>query len=276
MIRHTQSDYVLTAFSGPMDAAEYVDAMPAAYKNSSQSASFYGAPMRDVRNLLLTGSQALASKTIAIFDQVQKLMPATAGVPMLASSVAGYMPSVPAFMAGHPMTMLATERSEAAQSTRSPVRVVASLTVSQSVTQAQLIERGAAIAALVLALRAVRPVELIAVAALAPDGAKPENQLITFALDTETLDLTTLAYFLASPDVSRRLCLNIASREGGLPDKSWSCGFAFNNNVAKLRNALGMEPRDVLIPSSYTATGLPRTIQWVNDQVEAINARTEA
>ena len=119
--------------------------------------------------------------------------------------VCGAYPNVPAFIAGHPLSM---RRRERRQDEAAPLAIIVDLATSGTITADQIQTRGATILALVRALSAKRPVELWAGCLMNADTGT--HCVATFArIETAPLDLATAAYVLTSASFPRRICYAI-------------------------------------------------------------------
>lgn len=146
------------------------------------------------------GDLSRVAPSDALLDKFEKFAFATTRRAW-ADDVTGAMPNVPAFIAGHPLSM---RRRIKRQSTAAPLAVIVSLSSSASISATELNRRGAAILALVRVLSASRPVELWAGSTL--DADSMQNAYVAMArIETAPLDLATAAHCLVSPSFDRGL-----------------------------------------------------------------------
>lgn len=125
--------------------------------------------------------------------------------------VAGAVPNVPAFLAGHPLAM---RRRVKIQDVAAPLAVIVDLTSSSNVSPSDLERRGAAILALVRILSARRPVELWAGCATDADNGK--NASVTLArIETAPLDLARAAFVMVGASFPRQLCYGLSRARNG-------------------------------------------------------------
>ena len=156
--------------------------------------------------------------------------------------VAGGVPNVQAFLAGHPLTM--RRRARVTKET-APLTIAVDLVSSGSINSAALVRRGVAILALVRALSATRPVELWAGGSATPLG----HRVACHAwgrIDTAPLDLARAAHIMTHTAVSRGLLYAtlsdmVGSKGGDLKwpyaDHTWSR----KNGRAVLSRAFGSD-----------------------------------
>jgi len=129
--------------------------------------------------------------------------------PLWVADVAGPLPNVPAYLAGHPLAM---KRRVRGGHEGAPIAIVVDIGAASMIERDQIERRGAAILALLRVLSARRPVELWAGAILDADECK--NASAHFCrLDTAPLDLARASYILTNPAAIRG-CL-------------WTCADAF-------------------------------------------------
>lgn len=115
--------------------------------------------------------------------------------------VAGGVPNVPAFLAGHPLNMRRRVRED---DNASPLAVVVDLASSGGIDAAVVQKRGVAILALVRALTARRPVELYVGCSLDADDG--ENAVHVYArVETTPMDLLRAAHWISHPSFPRGL-----------------------------------------------------------------------
>lgn len=115
--------------------------------------------------------------------------------------VAGAVPNVQAFIAGHPLAMRRRVRTLDAAA---PIAIVVDIGANAAVKTDQIERRGAAILALVRTLAARRPVELWAGSILAADGGINASATF-FRIETTPLDLARAAFVLTNPAALRRV-----------------------------------------------------------------------
>lgn len=110
---------------------------------------------------------------------------------------AGFVPNVPAYLAGHPASMRRRVREP---STHTPITIVVNTAISYMYSQTALIERGAVILALVRLLADRRPLTLYA-GYFGGDTQRPLG--VAVRLDTAPLDLAHATFALCAPEFMR-------------------------------------------------------------------------
>jgi hypothetical protein len=188
--------------------------------------------------------------------------------------VAGAVPNVPAFLAGHPQTM---RRRVRLTSAGAPLAVIVDLTTSQGINARDIEKRGAAILALVRILSARRPVELWAGAFTGADGDR--NGCAMFArIDTAPLDLARAAFAMVSPAYPRRALYALARTKGfsgGWPYGSGDASRRFLESILKPAfPAMG----DVLaIPAAHESDAIHRDpVAWIEGTLAALDPAAAA
>ena len=115
---------------------------------------------------------------------------------------AGHVPSVPAFIAGHPQSMRRRARRE---SEVAPVTIVVDLFASCTFSHRDILARGAAVLALTRVLSAVRPVEVYVGCGTTRRSFTGGTAFIAAKLDTAPLDLAHAAWALCGVGFLRQV-----------------------------------------------------------------------
>ncbi len=164
--------------------------------------------------------------------------------------VAGYMPSVPRYVAGNPMNM---RRKVKAMTSKAPIRVVVGIGSSGGVSTDYMTKRGTAIACLVMYLAVFRAVELQVTVAL-QDADDRGYYFPVINVSTKPIDLAKLAFTLAHPGAARGITYSLLNTSGGI---GW--GHINGKNLYHVRGAeydklvkpiLGLKGDDLLIPDT--------------------------
>lgn len=170
------------------------------------------------------------------------------------ASVSGAYPMVPDFLAGVPDNM---RRRVAVESDVSPLRLYVDLGVSGGLSRAAMSKRGAAVAALAMALGQTRPVELYAFTTGKFDSR--DTDITVVRMDTTPMSLSHIVAVFSSPQFSRAVDFAIGYRSAGHPnDKKhgmigwgWSLDPQHPDYLANCRKAMGLEPQDIIIPGGH-------------------------
>jgi hypothetical protein len=174
----------------------------------------------------------------------------------------GAFPVVPEVLAGLPDNMRLRRSS---LSEYAPVSLVLDLTSSCGLTSADLVKRGAALAALALALQAVRPVTLWLCAGL--DSRHNRSGVFTkVRINTSPLDLAQFSYLTGSCGFQRRLLYGICAQHGARgawPDFK-AMGGATEQERRAYCQALELEETDIVIPGIVSSDKTIRSpLTWI-------------
>lgn len=188
--------------------------------------------------------------------------------------VAGSVPNVPAFLAGHPQTM---RRRVRLVSAGAPLAIIVDLTTSANIDAADIEKRGAAILALVRILSARRPVELWAGAFTGADAGR--NGCAMFArIDTSPLDLARAAFAMVSPAYPRRALYALARTRGfsgGWPYGSHDASRRFLDDI--VRPAFPHMGDVLAIPAAHEHDAIHRDpVGWIEGTLAALDPAAAA
>lgn len=187
-------------------------------------------------------------------------------------SVCGAYPMVPDFLAGMPENMRARQMVEAEVT---PLRLYVDITVSSGLAFSELRKRGAACAALAMALTEVRPVELYAVAG---NMVQPRSRMVLTCtlLDTKPANVPQIVAVIAQPQFFRSIIFSVyanvekTNHVGSLPF-GWGMQ-PCQRYMDEMRRALAMEPQDVFIPGGYLSEAgemMRDPLAWVEKYLAA-------
>lgn len=171
---------------------------------STASDDFAGCPYNEsVKRALGAGNPALGAMIERNLDawDIDSLL--TEGCSRWEPSRVGVMPIVPNVVAGIPETMLA--QYVVHEAAKHPLTIMVDVGVSASVSAAEAARYGAAVAALVLTLQRVRPVELFVTDTLGDKGPKVTATVPIVRLGAAPFDPAQIAYALADVSFTRRL-----------------------------------------------------------------------
>jgi hypothetical protein len=226
-------------FEGATALAAYADkhADPA-YKTRdfSKGTSGVDSTWSDMLTKSRLGDVALGESSNDLMEKFEGLMPLRAAW-STRNDVVGGLPNVPAYLAGHPLSM---RRRVRVAVERAPLGVLVDLTTSAGVSRETIRKRGALVLALVRMLSVSRPVTLHVCVGLAAGAAGREDDqqdavFVSCAVDTAPLDLARAGYLLCSPDW-RMWAFSIAHNVGF--DPSFSRGlWPFDSHAAHRSSA---------------------------------------
>lgn len=208
----------------------------------------------------VSGEQAiamLATGDTACVPEAEKLLGqfdihlATAGT-SLDLSPAGFMPCVPAFIGGEPECMYDLVSCE---SDTSPLNIIVNPTSSAGIDAATLRKRGTVILAAVMALAALRPVQLEVACMMSsakpfdiprrePGERRRQARVSTMrvTINSAPLDLASAGYALSHPGFTRHLLYGFGTHEFGA-NGDWPSvdGQALSNTRSEKTEALTFE-----------------------------------
>src|SRR4029077_8682402 len=121
--------------------------------------SWAGKQIKVAADILTKGSTEHLARAEQIISQLEIDDILTNAKPVLQSSVVGFIPNVPAVIAGRPDCMYNRGWIEEPNAV-APLSVYVETTVSAGVSDREIINRGIAVLAFVLAMESVRPVDL--------------------------------------------------------------------------------------------------------------------
>lgn len=188
------------------------------------------------------------------------------------ASPVGAFPVVPEYLAGLPLSMRHRIPDE---NDRAPIRVFFESSVSAGVNENELVRRGAAVAALAQRMSEERPTELYVADALGIGGR--ETAIFSIRLDTCPINLAQAVAVFASSEFARKfafnLCDAVTGEQGGAAfNGGWGFGYPGVARGEKMREALGMEPQDILLQGGFLtdAAMMERDpVGWVNKFLDA-------
>jgi hypothetical protein len=232
-------------------------------KHSERTASAWNGneSWDQAKQSLLKGRMSVVPKAAKLMDKL-----AANSIELTTSqweqSVAGYIPCVPAFLAGHPDNMY---RLTDVETDRSPVRIFASVCVSAGIDADDLEKRGTAILALCQKLGSVRPIELYAYADM---GGRGWACMPCVKIETSPLDLATATYALSAPAFLRQLCFGWANQYGWSGQWAWDESPQSAESRRRTSELLRITDSDLLIPGGFATDPLIRKpVEWINEQV---------
>jgi hypothetical protein len=203
----------------------------------------------------------------SMLDKIETNIPLDAR--QLVQTVAGFLPNVPAYLAGHPLSMF---KLDDVKSDTAPVRIYVCTTSSCGVTHQDLAKRGAAVLALCMALAQSRPVELYTFTAL--DGNQGGKSCCVVRLNSAPLDLGECCAALCHTGIDRIITHGIGDLNGFTG--GWARGANAHDcpQVRELyRGWLGASSTDLVLGSAYYGDPLiNHPVQWVQETLKKYTA----
>lgn len=244
---------------------------------STLGQSFGGA----MRSLIYGANPDVIEKSNKIIERVQESVPSI-GLPTFTSTVCGFMPNVPAVIAGTPNSMFTRDMSEI-EGYNAPLRIFIETSTSGGITDEDYKQLGISILAFALYMQTIRPIELTLVTAGSKYSYSHGNisTVITVKIPTNPLDLSTAAFMLTDISWDRRLAFTAFNAMTGINDGvvGWPFDSIPGNRVyeAAMKKAIGAEPNDLY----FTGTHLSNTkatydpVGWVKDMIDTHIRRRE-
>ena len=228
---------------------------------STQQDSFCGGSFETAAYLALNGDLAGVPASDRLLEKFETLTFETTRR-MWRDHVCGPIPNVPAFIAGHPLSM---RRRDSDQSSAAPITIFADLFVSHNFSHNEIVQRGAAILALSRILTTARPVELYAANIT---QSKEVATCVAVKMDTAPLDLARAAYVLTSPLWTRRIAFWASERAGAQFPLPPLTGATIEQVAAR---ALPWADQVVCVPglSSGNKAAFANPQKWIIDQIRA-------
>lgn len=225
-----------------------------------------GGSREDNLNKLANGDMSLVQEAEALVNKMIDAQVFTLGVPMLQHSVVGFVPNVPAAIIGHPKDMW-RRNTEDTQSLNSPLSIYAEVVVSGGVSHEELMQRGIAVLAFVMAMQSVRPIELYTYQGL---GNSHGAYGTVTKVETKPLDLARAAWMLTSPGYARTLAFagayHLGPADGSWP---WNSYPVKSEYEPSMREMLEMQPEDIFLCGAFLndKLALSNPVEWVRQMI---------
>lgn len=233
---------------------------------------FYGGKTADSVKKAATGAtEAEMKPVLALMDKIDAEARGREMDMWLPSPVGAY-PCVPEVLMGLPDNMRAKQKIEA---DRSPIRLFVEVVTSAGVQASLLKKRGAALAALAMRMKEIRPVELFVVCAVSTHNSK--HTVTAIKLSTLPLAPAEIAFACADPCFTRGMLLvevlnhTKTSEHDSLPFL-WNESPSSKGRVEKVRRALGMTDADLFLPGGH----LTEQDDWAKDPVAWVHKYLDA
>lgn len=211
---------------------------------------------------LETGTDEGADLVDKYMNQVMQNLPTFSR--QWTQEVAGFLPNVPAYLAGDPASMwnMRTDRSE-----NSPVRIFVNILPSSSNTREQVLMRGAAICALALVLQQKRSIVRISPYADLGHNETEHGAVISFDLSSPLSTSELLAALADNHVRSLSGAFNGKYTSGG----GWVLGHDPTRfySDALCKKHLNASPDDIVVPAIHAWDTLLRDpIAWIHQRLE--------
>ena len=266
---------VVKKYDSPEEYADYLVSIPTFYHISEDMCGrgWGGISYKEGINRLNYGDTSRLEQAKAILNELDVEGLISNSMPILQSSIAGFVPNVPNAISGHPESMFSRGYIESPNLT-TPINVYVETTVSSGVTIEQLITRGVATLAFVLAMEVIRPVELYIIQVI--DHAKrPGVYAHSVKIASRPMDLGRAVWMLTDPCIARRFMFAATNHYAKVEDQTPMGPWAFNSSptddkyVNKVRELFDMQPEDVYLKGGYLFDNLMLTnpVQWVKNMI---------
>jgi len=264
---------VISHFEAPEDYAAHLAAIPSQYKREQrQEPSFFGGSVEANITKLVEGDTSNLARVERIIDNMETSNVFSIDVPVLVPSVVGFVPNVPAVLAGHPESMFNRGYVESPSLT-SPLTVYVNTSVHADLKAPEIINRGVAVLAFVLAMERVRPVDLY-VLNIRGNEYNPGVYGSVVKVASRPMDLGRATYMLTDLGFTRalRTCdvyhkAQRTARDGG--PFAFDCQPQSDESEAKFRELLDISPNDVFIRGAHRSDKLMLSdpVAWVNQMI---------
>jgi len=199
--------YVTRVFDDLDTLADF--AAGAHYKHHNSDHKWSGGSLRECVLKTRDGDLGLAAQSEALLARFESLRFETPRREWR-SDVSGFVPNVPAYIAGHPNAM---RRRERAPSVVAPITVFVDVFASAAFSHQAILARGAAVLALVRVLARVRPISLyVGFGSTAWNGG---SGMVAVRINTSPLDLAHAAWALCGIGFLRQVLFS--ALEGTFP-----------------------------------------------------------
>jgi hypothetical protein len=249
------------------DVSEFIAAAKAVRNESKRSWDFGFSGRQTFEQACesaLMGNDELAGRAAAMLSRLDDLH-IEVPRPVWSPAMAGAFPSVPAFLAGEPESMLAMtdEASDV-----SPIRIYVSTTSSAGINASDLEKRGVTILALVMALVQIRPVELLLYTEADGDRFRHDWSCPIVRVNTAPLHLGQAAYMLSHQGFSRGLSYCYCSDALGFCG-GWMFGAGDEYKRIKIaRELLECGPKDLVLGGAYSNDPIYLNPEkWIRDRI---------
>jgi len=198
MTAHTTTPRIITR---TFASTEALAAFAATHSHRAVSGmdSWAGGTFAQAQEWLREGDTRYVAQSEALMEKFEKLTLPTQGRTWH-NEVAGFVPNVPAYLAGNPQSMRRRKRVE---SPTAPITVFVDVFASSSFSQDKIVARGAAVLALVRILARFRAVTLwVCCTSTAHDGT---HICSAVQINTTPIDLAHAGYMLCGPSFLRHI-----------------------------------------------------------------------
>lgn len=251
---------------GPVDLLAVSKQGPHAAYADSWHGGFNAA---DTYRKSIEGDESYIAKVEAMLEKVSAKVNVETSAYRIDNAIVGFAPDVPSAIIGVPECMITMEPT---QSDMAPVTVWCNVTTSAGVSADNAAQKGAAVAALVLKLQALRPVALNVVIGLDAHNARGSNFVIV-PITSRPFSMAQLSFILCNPGWARHTYWTVCSGRYGY-SHGWDAIFKRHNRDAwakaladeTLTYLSGDIEHDIYIPPLFLKDPLlENPVKWVED-----------
>lgn len=181
----------------------------------------------------------------------------------------GSRPNISAVLTGQPKSMYRREYVQE-PSNHKPIRIFVDRVTTCTFSTDQILNRGVAILALVLALKRIRPVTLY-VGESACNARANQDGCVAIALDLNNIDMSVLANALAGPSFYRRLLFTANNYIHKVKNPN-----SYKIDAEKTRKMLGWSTHDLIFEGMWAtdkdlSLAISNPAQWARQRLEAMS-----
>lgn len=255
------SEYVVKSFESLDALADYA-AVPGGYRSSGGDA-WAGGTFAEALNWTRNGDASYVARSDALMEKFERREFLTSRREWR-NDVAGFVPNVPAYIAGLPQAMRRRPRRLAPAA---PITVYVDLFLSAAFDARAAMTRGAAVLALVRILAAARPINLYVGYATAESFGRITCPIVR--INTTPLDLSHAAYTMCSTSFIRHIGLAVFERMSpGSHKQSWP---PFRGDLREVvARAFDPGTELLLVPGGIISTIVRDPEEWIAEKLREV------
>jgi hypothetical protein len=266
-----------TIFDSPEEYLHYINNVDSKYV-WSPDLKYLGRNLPEAKKALAEGDTTYLAQAQVIIDKMVDAQIFSTGKLELRNDMVGFLPNVPAALAGQPMDMYNIKETED-QNITTPLNIYIETLVSQGVSHDKLIARGVAVLAFCLAMNNIRPVELYTICIGKPSNSQNKSGGIVCRVPSKPIDLERATFMLCDPAYYRQLAFIAMGDHVKSNDTyvqwPWNNDPTNRTHEPMMRELLDMQPEDVFMPGGYLFDQLMlnNPVQWVRNMIQKHNGQ---
>ena len=256
-------NYTTRLFGDLTELAEYAAQERFATRGGT---AWSGGTLRECVRRTRDGDATLVAQSEALMAKFEGLVFPTHRREWVAD-VTGYVPNVPAHIAGHPASMRRRAKREAEAA---PVAVFVDIFASSSFSHSDIMTRGAAVLALARILAGYRPIELYVAFA---SRRRDDNAAgcVAVKIDTAPLDLAHAAWALCGVGFLRQVMFS--ALEGVFPSNPFP---PLRESISNIAAEMLPHGTDVIAVNGVVSDVTSDPARWITERIrEAAPGRSE-